>query len=308
MRIPRTLFVSLVAVGMTLLPMSIAGASSKATTSHGSLPTIVIGDEGFTESQLMQQIYGDLLQNAGFKVSYQTTASRDIAFPALEKGKLDLVPDYAGSLLVDSVDPTAQKQAGTLAGAETLLNSILNKKSIYVLPGTVGLDQNVFVVTKATEQKYNLTDLSSVASHASGWTFGAPAECSTNYFCAPGLKKIYGITFKKVNSYDESGPLTVKALQSGNAQVVELFSTDPVIAADGFYQLKDDKNLEPADHLIPVIRKSFDTAAVQSALAKVNNLLTTSVLTTLDGQPSEGSHPTVAVVASNWLKSEHLIK
>jgi osmoprotectant transport system substrate-binding protein len=177
-----------------------------------------------------------------------------------------------------------------------------------VLPGTLGLDQNVFVVTKATQKKYNLTTIASIKSHASGWTFGAPAECSTYYFCAPGLKKVYGIVFKQVKSYDESGPLTVKALQSGAAEVVELFSTDPVITSDGFYQLTDNLNLEPADHLVPVIRKSFDTAAVRTALAKVNNDLTTAVLTNLDGQPSEGSHPSVASVASQWLKSKNLIK
>jgi len=308
MRVPRTLFASLIAVGMVVLPIATAGASPRALSSRpaASLPTIVIGNEGFTESDLMQYIYGDLLTNAGYKVSYQSTASRAVAIPALEAGHIDLLPDYAGSLLV-YLQASATAQAGTLTQAEPLLNTLLGKKGAEVLQPTSGLDQNVFVVTQATKSKYNLSTLSSLKSHASGWTFGAPPECSTYYFCAPGLLKVYGIKFKVVKSFDESGPLTVAALKTGTAQVVELFSTDNVITSDNFYQLTDNLNLEPADHLIPVIRKSFVNAKVTAALAAVNKDLTTAVLTMLDAQPGEGSHPSVAAVAEGFLKTEKLI-
>ena len=43
---------------------------------------------------------------------------------------------------------------------------------------------------KATAKKYKLSDLSQLKQDASKWNFGAPLECSQNYFCAPGLKKV----------------------------------------------------------------------------------------------------------------------
>ena len=308
MRVPRTLFASLIAVGMVVLPFASAGASPKALSARpaASSPTIVIGNEGFTESDLLQYIYGDLLKNAGFKVSYQSTASRAVAIPALEAGHLDLLPDYAGSLLI-YLDKTALKQAGTLSLAAPLLNSLLSSKGAEVLAATQGLDQNVFVVTQATKAKYHLTTISSLKPYASKLVFGAPPECPTYYFCETGLKNIYGLTFKQVKAYDEGGPLTVKALQTGAAQVVELFSTESVIGADNFYQLTDNLNLEPADHLIPVIRKSFVNAKLTAALASVNKDLTTSVLTQLDAQPGEGSHPSIQAVAEGFLMTEKLI-
>jgi osmoprotectant transport system substrate-binding protein len=286
-----------------------ASVSVKVHATSSTLPTIIIGNEGFTESYIMQDIYGDLLTNAGFKVSLlaQASASRQEAIPALEAGKIDVLPDYAGSLLVD-LAPKDTKQAGTLATAESALKTILAMHGAAVLPGTSGLDQNVFVVTDATKAKYHLTTISSIKAHASSWIFGAPPECSKNYFCLPGLESVYGLKFKQVTSTDESGPTTVTALKSGTAQMVELFSTDNIISTDKFYVLQDNLNLEPADHLIPVVRTSFDTPAVQKALASVNALLTTSVLTQLDAAPSGPSHPTPAAVAQGFLLQEKLIK
>jgi glycine betaine/choline ABC-type transport system substrate-binding protein len=310
MRILRTALAPLLGLSMLGISIGTAAASVSAKVhTNSTLPTIVIGNEGFTESYIMQDIYGDLLTNAGFKVSLlaQASATRQEALPALEAGKVDVLPDYAGSLLV-YLAPKDTKQAGTLATAEAALKPLLANHGATVLPGTTGLDQNVFVVTSATKAKYHLTTISSIKSHAKSWVFGAPPECSKNYFCLPGLQSVYGLKFKKVASLDESGPLSVLNLKNGTAQVVELFSTDSVISTDKFYVLQDNLNLEPADHLIPIVRTSFDTSAVQKALASVNGLLTTSVLTQLDAAVSGSSHPTPAAVAQGFLVQEKLIK
>lgn len=308
MRFPRTVLVSLLTLGTLSASAGVASAATKAHQQPHSLGTIVIGNEGFTESYIMQDIYGDLLTKAGYTVTLlaQSGATRAQEIPALESGKVDLVPDYAGSLLL-FLNPKATAQAGTVTSAENGINAVLKPKGAVALPGTAGLDQNVFVVTQATQKKYGLSTLSSLKAHAASMVLGAPPECSTNYFCAPGLKAVYGLKFKQVKGYDEGGPLTVAAVKSGAAQVGELFSTESVISADKFVQLTDNKNLEPADHLIPVVRNADDTATLRNALAKVDSLLTTSELTTLDAAPSAGSHPSPATVASNFLKAAKLI-
>jgi osmoprotectant transport system substrate-binding protein len=288
--------------------VSLASASATTKTSSAASPTIVIGNEGFTESYIMQDIYGDLLTKAGYKVSLlaQASATRQTAIPALEQGKIDVLPDYAGSLLI-YLAANDKAQAGKLTTAEAALNTILKKKGAAVLPGTAGLDQNVFVVTALTKSKYHLTTIASIKKYASSWIFGGPPECSQNYFCLPGLKSIYGLKFKQVTSLDESGSLSVQALKSGSANMVELFSTDNIITQDKFYALTDNLGLEPADHLIPVVRSAVDSTKLQKALASVNALLTTSVLTQLDAAVSGPTHPTPAVVASGFLRQEKLI-
>src|SRR5580704_19757032 len=112
MRLPRVLLVPLIALAAIGVSVTTASAVTKpAAKAAAALPTIVIGNEGFTESFIMQDIYGDLLTNAGFKVSLlpQASASRKTALPALEAGTIDVLPDYAGSLLID-LAPNDQKQ------------------------------------------------------------------------------------------------------------------------------------------------------------------------------------------------------
>lgn len=305
MKVLRTALAPVIALG--LVAVSLASASATTKTASAS-PTIVIGNEGFTESYIMQDIYGDLLTKAGYKVSLlaQASATRQTAIPALEQGKIDVLPDYAGSLLI-YLAANDKVQAGKLTTAEVALNAILKKKGAAALAGTAGLDQNVFVVTAATKAKYHLTTIASIKKYASSWIFGAPPECSQNYFCLPGLKSVYGLKFKQVKSLDESGPLSVQALKSGSANMVELFSTDNIITQDKFYALTDNLGLEPADHLIPVVRSAVNTPKLRAALAAVNALLTTSVLTQLDAAVSGPTHPTPATVASGFLRQKKLI-
>jgi osmoprotectant transport system substrate-binding protein len=284
---------------------TVASAASATAKPHASLGTVVVGNEGFTESDIMQNIYGDLLTKLGYTVKYQSTTTRQEALAALKAGTINVVPDYAGSLLLQ-LNKADTKQAGAITSALAADNTALKSYKAVALPGTAGLDQNVFVVTKATSTKYGITTLSGLKSHASGWTFGAPPECSSNYFCAPGLKAVYGIVFKTVKSYDESGPLTVAALKSGAAEVVELFSTDNIISQDGFVSLKDDKSLEPADHLIAVVANKFNTSAVDKAIESINATLTTSALVQLDASASGATKPSAATIAQGFLKTTGL--
>jgi osmoprotectant transport system substrate-binding protein len=156
-------------------------------------------------------------------------------------------------------------------------------------------------VTKATAGKYHLSTLSQLTAVAPKLAFAAPPECSAYYFCLPGLEKVYDIHFKTVISADEAGPETIADLNNGKAQVAELFSTDSAIASNGYVQLADNKHLEPADHIIPVIRDSFDTPGVAKVLNALSAKLTLPALLALDNEAS--SNHDEAADASKWLKS-----
>jgi osmoprotectant transport system substrate-binding protein len=90
---------------------------------------------------------------------------------------------------------------------------------------------------------------------ASTLVLGAPPECPQRPFCALGLKETYGIEFKEIRALDAGGPLTVTAVENGTVDVGLLFTSDPAIAARGFVLLEDDRQLQLADNLIPVIRQ-----------------------------------------------------
>jgi osmoprotectant transport system substrate-binding protein len=250
-------------------------------------------------------LYSDVLQHAGFKTNLRADlGTRTAVEPALAHGSLDLYPDYAGSLLV-FLEPKDTAQATQLSTDLPALKAALAPQGATVLTPAPATDVNVFAVTKATATKYHLTTLSSLAPVASKLTFGAPPECPTYAYCLLGLQKVYGLHFKSFVSTDEAGPITVAYLKNGKVDVAEFFSSDGAIAENGFVELTDNKHLQPADHLIPVVRTSVDTAAVSSALNALDAKLTETALANLDTDVSV-DHDAPNTVAAQWLKSQGL--
>jgi osmoprotectant transport system substrate-binding protein len=304
---PRTLFTSAAlalagAVCSTTAVTPTASASVlKPAAAASATPTIVIGSENFTEEIILGNLYSDVLLHAGYKTELRSDlGGRPIVEKALAAKALDLFPDYAGSLLI-FLKPNDQVQAGSLTTDLPALRAALAPVGATALNPAPAIDTNVFVVTKATAAKYHLSTLSQLTALAPKLAFAAPPECSTYYYCLPGLEKVYDIHFKTVISADEAGPETIADLNNGKAEVAELFSTDPAIAQNGYVQLADNKNLEPADHIIPIIRKSFDTTGVAAALNALSAKLTPAALLALDNQASANHEP--AADAANWLKT-----
>jgi osmoprotectant transport system substrate-binding protein len=297
---------TLVGTAASLIATSAASASTlKLAQSPTSSPTITIGSTNFPEQVIVANLYSDVLQHAGFKTNLRTDlGTRTAVEPALAHGSLDLYPDYAGSLLV-FLEPKDTAQATQLSTDLPALKAALAPQGATVLTPAPATDVNVFAVTKAIATKYHLTTLSSLAPVASKFAFGGPPECPTYAYCLLGLEKVYGIHFKSFVSTDEAGPITVAYLKNGKVDVAEFFSSDGAIAENGFVELTDNKHLQPADHLIPVVRTSVDTAAVSSALNALDAKLTETALANLDTDVSV-DHDAPNTVAAQWLKSQGL--
>ncbi len=98
MRLPRFLAAGLLAglVATLALPALSAGAATRAS----SKPTIIIGSTNFEEQAIVSNIWADVLKKAGYNVTVEPAlGTRAIVVPAIEKGQIDLEPDYAASLL-----------------------------------------------------------------------------------------------------------------------------------------------------------------------------------------------------------------
>jgi osmoprotectant transport system substrate-binding protein len=121
----------------------------------------------------------------------------------------------------------------------------------------------------------------SVASHL---IMGGPSECPTRITCLLGLERIYRLRFKSFKALDEVGPLSEAALGSGVAQVVRLDSSDPTIPKHHWVILQDDKSFQQAGNIIPVIRSSKATPALQALIDKVSATMTQGDLFMLDAE------------------------
>ena len=143
-------------------------------------------------------------------------------------------------------------------------------------------------------------------SIASTLVLGGPPECPERPFCLLGLEETYGLEFKEFTPLDAGGPLTVQALTGGQIQVGLLFTSDPAIAVNGFVLLEDDKQLQLADNLIPVVRKEVLDAnpGVADVLNTVISRLTQEELTNLNKAVTVDL-ASVPDVARDWIAAQN---
>jgi osmoprotectant transport system substrate-binding protein len=298
MRFTRPL--ALGALALMAASFALPAASASASSSK---PSIVIGSTNFEEQAIVSNIWADVLQKAGYQVKVEPSlGTRAIVVPAIEKGQINLEPDYAASLLGFLHGGTPQAAGDNISTAIPADNKALASHGVTVLPAAKALDTNVFAVTSATAKKDHLTTISSLKPYASKLTLGGPPECPTFAGCEPGLKKVYGLNFAGFKSLDEAGPLSVAALKNGEVQVVELFSSDGNVVSNNFVALTDNKHLEGADYIVPVIRKSVDTSGVAKVLNQIDAKLTTDAISKLNlDVTAKKEEP--AAVAQSWVKS-----
>lgn len=293
-------FGALTALASTLI---IPAAFTSSAGASSSKPAIVIGSTNFEEQAIVSNIWADVLKKAGYQVTVEPAlGTRAIVVPAIEKGQINLEPDYAASLLGFLHGGTPQAAGDNIATAIPADQKALASSGVTVLPASKALDTDVFAVTKDTAHKDHLTTISSLKPYASRFTLGGPPECPTFAGCEAGLKRVYGLHFAGFKSLDEAGPLSVAALKNGEVQVVELFSSDGNVISNNFVALTDNKHLEGADYIVPVIRKSVATSGVASVLDEIDAKLTTTAISKLNlDVTSKQEQP--AAVAQTWVSS-----
>jgi osmoprotectant transport system substrate-binding protein len=280
-------------------------APAAAALGPAGRPTIVIGATTFPEQDIVAYAYADALERGGYRVQVEADlGTRSVVEPALADGRLDIEPDYVGTLLLflNANDTTA---ADRLVTALPDLKKLLADSGATVLDPAPAVDSNVFVVTRRTARTDRLTSISSLKNYARRFVLGGPPECPTRPTCLPGLERVYGLHFSSFKSLDEAGPVSVAALKKGQVQVVELFSSNGSVLEHGFVALTDNKDLQPADHVIPVIRKSVDTPRVATLLNRLSAKLTTDQLSKLNLEVSNRDE-SPAAVARRWVESEGL--
>ena len=240
---------------------------------------ITVGSDSFAESQIVGEMYAQVLEHHGYTVTRQLDfESREPRLAAMESGDVDVAPEYLASLL--SVVAPEETPSGDTAEAADQLTAPLEAKGLELLEPSEVIDTNAFVVTQETADDQGLSAVSDLAPIAGDLTLGAPTECPERPFCIPGLKKTYGVEFGDFKPLEYGASIT--ALSGGEIDVALLFSTDGSIAENGFVVLEDDKQLQAADTITPLVRSEVLTDELAEALNAVSAALVTDEITELN--------------------------
>ncbi|KQP54744.1 ABC transporter substrate-binding protein [Agreia sp. Leaf283] len=273
-----------------------AGSSDSASTD-----SIVIGSQDYYSSEIIAEIYAQALEANDYTVDRQfRIGQREVYLPEIEAGKIDLFPEYTGSLL-QALEPDTT--ATTSDDVYTALESAL-PDGLRVLDKSEASDQNSYTVTEAYASENNLTDIASLKNVKTPIVVGGNAELETRPYGPATLKEKYGIdtTFQSIE--DSGGPLTVKALVDNTIQLGNIYTADPNIKSNNLVALTDPDGLFVADNVVPVASTKVDDKAAD-IINKVSAALTEDDLVDLNSQ-SVNDQKSAEVIAKAWLDDKKL--
>lgn len=284
-------------------PLSTGGGSA----SGGGVPsgsakagTIRVGAANFPESQLIAEIYAAALNAKGIKATTgDPIGAREVYLKALQQGSIDLVPEYAYSLLTFYNPSASQTEPDAVRAA---LTKKLPSGDI-VLDSAPAEDSNTVTVTKETADKWKLKTIGDLAKHSKEVTFAAPAEFQSREQGLKGLKEKYNLVPKSFRALQ--GAAIVQALKNDQAQAANIFTTDPSIKADGFVTLKDPKHVFGTDNVVPLISKAKASTKVQTVINAAQAKLTTDKLAAMD-KKVQVDHQDASSVAKQFISSNGL--
>ncbi|MFE6666522.1 ABC transporter substrate-binding protein [Streptomyces sp. NPDC057697] len=282
------------------------------TAPPGDSRHLTIGSAGFTESDLLARMYALLLDRAGYSTKVISVTNREIYEPALENGQIDVVPEYAATF-ADWLNARKNGADATPVGSPDLaatmkaLRALAVPRGLTVLDPGRAVDQNAFAVAARYAAEHRLRTLGDLGRARLPVRLAAGDECVRRPYCAPGLKKTYGIRITAVDPKGVGTTQAKQAVQKGRDQMVLTTTTDATLDSFGLVLLADDRHLQNADHLVPVVNRSrAGGAGVRTALGRLNTVLTTADLARLN-ERVDSLRRLPEDVARDYLESKGLV-
>ncbi|MFF3997270.1 ABC transporter substrate-binding protein [Streptomyces cyaneofuscatus] len=284
----------------------------EVTAPPGDSKELTIGSAGFTESDLLAQMYALLLERAGYSADIISVTNREIYEPALESGQIDVVPEYAATF-ADWLNAKANGPDAAPVGSPDLastmkaLRALAAPRGLTVLDPGRAVDQNAFAVAASYAKEHDLKTLSDLGRAKLPVRLAAGDECVQRPYCAPGLKETYGIDVVAVDPKGVGTTQAKQAVQNGQDQMVLTTTTDATLDQFGLVLLADDKKLQNADYVVPVVNRArAGSAGVRDALGRLNTVLTTADLASMNEQVDSWRR-LPEDVARGYLESKQLI-
>ena len=304
----RTLYALVLVVCAVALA---ACGSSKKSSSTGPAgkpgtgkPKIVLGTKNFPEEFILGQLYKQALEARGFKVQFHNNiGSTEIIDKALTSGQINVYPEYTGEIVLTVKGE--KRSPATAAATYADAKAFQEKRGFTLLNLTPFFNTDALAVKPAFAQKNGLrsdADLKKLKH----FTYGAPPENKTRFTGVIGMKQVYGLnnfTFKPL-----AIGLQYKALDQGQIDVADVFTTDGQLQGGKYTVLTDPKAVFGFQNVAPVVKKSVlaqEGPAFAQTLNAVSSKLTLEAMRTMNGAVSLDKQDP-AKVADQYLRANGL--
>jgi osmoprotectant transport system substrate-binding protein len=288
------------------------GSSTTATQAEDARPgegkpAVTLGAKNFTEQFILGELYKQALEAKGYTVDLKSNiGSTEVTDKALTSGKIDLYPEYTGTILSvvagetdvpKSADETYQKA-----------KEFMNGRGFELLDQTPFEDRDALAVTKKfSEANGGLTSTGDLKKLGSKVTLGAAPEFRTRFAGLKGLQEEYGLTKMKFKPLAIG--LNYQALDKGRVQTADVFTTDGQLASGKYVVLEDPKAIFGFQNVAPVVsQKVLDAQGPEFAdtLNAVSALLTNEAMQKMNSAAAVDKQKPEAI-AQQFLEANGLV-
>jgi osmoprotectant transport system substrate-binding protein len=268
-------------------------------------PAVTLGTKDFTEEFVLGELYKQALEAKGYTVNLKKNiGSTEIIDKALTSKKIDGYPEYLGV----SVAVVAGKDIVPKSDQETydLAKEFYEGRGQVISEQTPFFDVDAIATTKDFADKNGLKTVADLKKLDS-FTVGARPEFKDRFQGLKGMKSEYGLTnaqFKQL-----ALGIQYQALDSGDVDSANVFSTDAQLASGKYTVLEDPKGVFGYQHVAMVMNKDkndalgpefFDTVDEVSALLTNDAMISMNKAVAIDKQDE-------AAVAKSFLEANNLL-
>jgi len=283
------------------------GQSSESADQPGKgKPAVTLGTKDFTEEFVLGELYKQALEAKGYKVNLKKNiGATEIIDKALTSGQIDGYPEYLGV----SVAVVARKDIVPKSDKQTyqLAKDFYEGRGQVISKQTPFFDVDAIATTKDYASKNNLKTVADLKG-VGDFTVGARPEFRNRFQGLKGMRSEYGLTnaqFKQL-----ALGIQYQALDSGDVDSANVFSTDAQLASGKYVVLKDPKGIFGYQHVAMVMDKDkyealggqayFDVINEVSALLTNDAMISMNKAVAIDKQDE-------AEVAKSFLEANNLL-
>jgi osmoprotectant transport system permease protein len=251
-----------------------------------------VGSKVFTESVVLGEVTTQTLQASGLAaVHRRELGGTRILWDALQRGDLDVYPEYSGTL-------SEEIFSGQVSSALDALLPALAARGVRIAAALGFADGYALGMKAEVAERLGIRSISDLAHHPE------VRLAFSNEFLDRGdgwraLQRAYALPQTNVRGLDHD--LAYRGLASGAFEVTDLYSTDAEVKALGLRVLDDDRHHFPEYQALLLVREAASTPQLLAALSRLEGRISASDMVAMNEQAKMARVPE-AQVASQFLR------
>ena len=216
---------------------------------------IIAGKLG-PEPEILANMYKILIEeNTDMTVTVKPNFGKTtFLYEALKKGDIAIYPEFTGTVTESLLKPAPQVDHDPEVVYQAARDGIKKQDNLALLKPMAYQNTYAVAVPKKIAQEYGLktiSDLKKVEGHLKA---GFTLEFNDREDGNKGLQKVYGLHLQ-VSTMEPA--LRYQAIQSGDIQITDAYSTDAELARYDLVVLQDDKQLFPPYQGAPLMKEAL---------------------------------------------------